>query len=117
VTADGEAGELADAVRTVLADPDVDAVLVVYTPPFGSGLTRTQEAIAAASQGADKTVLACVLGHDGLVGSHVPSYAFPEQAVHALSRAVEYAAWRSRPQDRPVEVPPVHAASGRRSSG
>ncbi|WP_344933860.1 GNAT family N-acetyltransferase [Sphaerisporangium flaviroseum] len=113
VTADGEAGELADAIRTVLADPDVDAVLVVYTPPFGSGLSRTREAIAAASQGTGKTVLACVLGHDGLIGSHVPSYAFPEQAVHALSRAVQYATWRSRPQDPPVEVPPVHAASAR----
>ncbi|MEU8266153.1 GNAT family N-acetyltransferase [Sphaerisporangium sp. NPDC049002] len=113
VTADGEAGELADAVRTVLADPDADAVLVVYTPPFGSGLTRTREAIAAAAEGAGKTVLACVLGHDGMIGANVPSYAFPEQAVHALSRVVEYATWRSRPEDPAVEVPPAQAASAR----
>ncbi len=113
VTADGEAAELAHAIRTVLADPDVDAVLVVYTPPFGSGPVATKEAIDAASRGSGKTVLACVLGDDGLIGSRVPSYAFPEQAVHALGRAVEYAAWRSRPADVVVEVPPVHALAAR----
>ncbi|WP_347944064.1 acetate--CoA ligase family protein, partial [Sphaerisporangium sp. TRM90804] len=114
VTADGQAGELADAVRVVLGDPGVDAVLVVYTPPFGSGLARTRQAIAAAARGTDKTVLAAVLGHDGLIGSHVPSYAFPEQAVHALGRAAWYAAWRARPQDPPVQAAPVDAACARR---
>ncbi|GII34467.1 bifunctional acetate--CoA ligase family protein/GNAT family N-acetyltransferase [Planotetraspora mira] len=114
ITADGEAGELADAIRIVLADPGIDAVLVVYTPPFGSGLERTRDAVAAASEGVDKTVLACVLGRDGLIGSNVPAYAFPEQAVHALSRAVDHATWRARPLDPPVEVPPVHASAARR---
>ncbi|GAA4592253.1 GNAT family N-acetyltransferase [Planotetraspora phitsanulokensis] len=113
VTADGSAEELADALRIVLADPGVDAVLAVYTPPFGSGIARTRESIAAASAGADKTVLACVLGHDEMIGSDVPAYAFPEQAVHALGRAADYSAWRSRPPDPPAEVPPVRAAAAR----
>ncbi|MFC4536051.1 GNAT family N-acetyltransferase [Sphaerisporangium dianthi] len=114
VTADGTAAELAGSVTAVLADPGVDAVLIVYTPPFGSGLAATREAIDAAARGAAKTVLACVAGHDGLIGARLPSYAFPEQAVHALGRAVDYAAWRSRPADPPVEVPPVHTATARR---
>ncbi|GII54229.1 GNAT family N-acetyltransferase [Planotetraspora thailandica] len=113
LTADGEATELADAMRILLADPGVDAVLAVYTPPFGSGLARTREAIAAAAEGAGKTVLACVLGQDGLIGANVPAYAFPEQAVHALGRAADYAAWRSRPLDPPVETPPAHTAAAR----
>ncbi|GGL08107.1 GNAT family N-acetyltransferase [Sphaerisporangium melleum] len=114
VTADGTAGELADAVRAALADPGFDAVLVVYTPPFGSGLAPTCEAVAAAAHGSAKTVLACVAGYDGLIGDRTPSYAFPEQAVHALARAAGYAAWRSRPADPPVEVPPVDGAAARR---
>ncbi|GAA4562827.1 bifunctional acetate--CoA ligase family protein/GNAT family N-acetyltransferase [Planotetraspora kaengkrachanensis] len=113
VTADGRAEELADALRIVLADPGVDAALAVYTPPFGSGMAKTRDAIAAATAGTDKTVLACVLGHDGVIGSDVPTYAFPEQAVHALGRAVDYAVWRSRLPDPPGNATPVRATAAR----
>ncbi|MFB9722518.1 bifunctional acetate--CoA ligase family protein/GNAT family N-acetyltransferase [Planobispora longispora] len=99
LTAAADAREFGFAIETVLGDPGVDAVLVVYTPPFGSGLEQTGEAIAAAARDAGKTVLACVVGHDGLIGGRIPGYAFPEQAVAALARAVRYARWR----DRPVE--------------
>ncbi len=40
------------------------------------------------------TTLACVLGHDGLVGGRVPCYAYPEQAVRALARVAAYVEWR-----------------------
>ncbi|GII76709.1 GNAT family N-acetyltransferase [Sphaerisporangium rufum] len=113
LTADGTAEEMAHAVRAVLADPVVDAVLVVYTPPFGSGLDRTRAAIAGAAAGSGKTVLACVAGHDGMVGERVPGYAFPEQAVHALGRAVAHAEWRARPAEPPVAVPAADAAAAR----
>ncbi len=96
LTADGQAEELEFAIRAALDDPVIDTVLVVYTPPFGSGLTRTMESIAKAAQSTAKTVVACVVGHDGTVGP-VPGYAFPEQAVQAVSRAAAYAEWRSQP--------------------
>ncbi|MGP3961019.1 hypothetical protein ACTWPT_33960 [Nonomuraea sp. 3N208] len=41
----------------------MDVVLVVYTPPFGDGLDATLQAVADATKGASKTVLACVVGH------------------------------------------------------
>ncbi|WP_440106372.1 bifunctional acetate--CoA ligase family protein/GNAT family N-acetyltransferase [Streptosporangium sp. H16] len=104
LTADGQAEELEFAALTALEDPAVDAVLIVYTPPFGSGLQRTREAIARVAGSAGKTVVACVVGHDETIGS-VPAYAFPEQAVQALSRAAGYARWRSRPA--PPFVPPA----------
>ena len=81
----------------------IDMVLVVYTPPFGSGLERTRQAIARAASTTTKTVVACVVGHDETIGS-VPVYAFPEQAVQALNRAADYAQWRSRPAQ--LFVPP-----------
>ncbi|MCT9933735.1 GNAT family N-acetyltransferase [Planotetraspora sp. A-T 1434] len=104
LTAEGDAGEFASAIETVLTDPDVDVVLVVYTPPFGSGLDATRDAIATAAAGSATTVLACIAGHDGLIGGAVPSYAFPEQAVHALSRAADYASWRTRPVAPPEDM-------------
>ncbi|MBP2703910.1 GNAT family N-acetyltransferase [Microbispora sp. RL4-1S] len=104
LTAEGDAAEFASAIRTVRADPAVHAVLVVYTPPFGSGLDATRRAIAAAARDGGTTVLACLTGHDGPVDAAVPGYAYPEQAVHALSRAAGYAAWRARPAPEPEEV-------------
>ncbi|MEN3533652.1 GNAT family N-acetyltransferase [Microbispora sp. ZYX-F-249] len=86
LTAEADAGDIAFAIAAVLADPGVDAVLTVYTPPFGSGLEPTREAIAAATESAAKPVLACLAGHDELIDGRVPAYAFPEQAVHALAR-------------------------------
>ncbi|GIH95770.1 GNAT family N-acetyltransferase [Planobispora siamensis] len=116
LTAAAGAREFGAVIKTVLGDPGIDAVLVVYTPPFGSGLDRTRKAIADAARHADKTVLACVVGHDGLIGERVPGYAFPEQAVAALARAVRYARWRDRPAeedalaDRPDDRETARAA-------
>ena len=106
LAADAPAERLADAVRTVLADPGIDAVLVVYTPPFGSGRESTCKAIAEVANGADKPVLACVLGHDGVLPGGTPSYAFPEQAVYALSRVVDYVRRRERPAEIAAEARP-----------
>ncbi|MFC4119844.1 GNAT family N-acetyltransferase [Nonomuraea zeae] len=97
LTADASADEIGAAVAALTTSPEVDVVLVVYTPPFGSGLEETRQAIARAAENSPKTVLACVVGHDGMIGGRVPSYAFPEQAVEALSHAVGYAEWRDRP--------------------
>ncbi|NJP25291.1 GNAT family N-acetyltransferase [Microbispora sp. SCL1-1] len=114
LTAEADAGDIAFAIATVLADPGVDAVLTVYTPPFGSGLDATREAIAAVTRNAAKPVLACLAGHDELVDGRVPAYAFPEQAVHALARAAAHAAWRARPPASRENLPGIDSAAARR---
>ncbi|MBB4943023.1 acyl-CoA synthetase (NDP forming)/GNAT superfamily N-acetyltransferase [Streptosporangium album] len=113
LTAGGSARDLAFAVETALADPGIDIVLVVYTPPFGSGLGRTRQAISHAATVTGKTVVACITGHDGLLSGRVPCYAFPEQAVRALRHAVDYASWRAVPQAPPAEPHPAEAVAAR----
>ncbi|MEO3886721.1 GNAT family N-acetyltransferase [Nonomuraea sp. B5E05] len=113
LTADATAAEMGAAVSALAASSEVDAVLVVYTPPFGDGLEATRQAIAAATRNVDKTVLACVVGHDGLIDGRVPSYAFPEQAVEALVRVARYAEWRRRPIGPPATPLPVDERSAR----
>ncbi|MDF5755217.1 GNAT family N-acetyltransferase [Spongiactinospora sp. TRM90649] len=99
LTAEATAEEIGAAVEAVLGHPGVDTVLVVYTPPFGSGAELTKRAIADATRSTGKTVLACVVGHDDVIDGRIPAYAFPEQAVDALARAVAYAGWRARPAE------------------
>ncbi|TYB60211.1 GNAT family N-acetyltransferase [Nonomuraea sp. PA05] len=106
LTADASAAEIGAALKALTASPEVDVILAVYTPPFGSGLEETRQAIAEAARGTDKTVLACVVGHDGLINGRIPSYAFPEQAVEALAHVVGHAEWLRRPAP-PLVRPPA----------
>ncbi|GAA2287360.1 hypothetical protein GCM10010149_37150 [Nonomuraea roseoviolacea subsp. roseoviolacea] len=114
LTADATAAEIGAAVEVLAASPEVDVVLVVYTPPFGDGPAATRQAIADATKDTAKTVLACVIGHDGLIDGRVPGYAFPEQAVQALAHAVRYAEWRRRPIAPSIAPPQADEKSARK---
>ena len=87
------------ATTLLLADPNVDSVLVIFIPPLVTNPDEAAGAIASAAAGAPKPVIASFMGARGapraLAG--VPSYRFPEAAVTALARATEYGAWRRRP--------------------
>jgi acetyl coenzyme A synthetase (ADP forming)-like protein len=108
LTVEAEACDLAPAMAAVLADPQVDALLVVYTPRSASGDVQTKAAIAHAAAGTDKTVLACLVGQDGTIQpGGVPAYAFPEQAARALRHAADRARRRAAPA---LPAPPRNPA-------
>jgi acyl-CoA synthetase (NDP forming)/GNAT superfamily N-acetyltransferase len=94
------------ALRVLLDDGDVDAVITVYTPIQPGSETGISRAIATVQADAPgKPILACFLGltsmpkelrdHDGR--PLVPFYSFPEPAARSLAKAVRYASWRARP--------------------
>lgn len=116
----GTAEQFEGALRAVLADPGVDAVIAVFLPPLpGRDLEMTAAIAAAAAGHRDKPVLANVLtgpasvGHDGVC---VPVYRFPEGAVHALALMAERHEWLARPElDVPEfgdDLEPVRALIG-----
>lgn len=114
LTADGDADELARAMAAVLADPQVDSMLVVYTPRSVPGDAEAATTIAEVAATTDKTVLACLVGHDGTIHpGAVPAYAFPEQAARALRHAVDHARWRARPPEPPTSPPRGDASRAR----
>jgi acetyl coenzyme A synthetase (ADP forming)-like protein len=108
-----------DTVRTIAAQPDVDAVIVMFTPatePTG-GIAA---AIAEGARDTDKPVLAVLLGvYDAPSGlapagaRRVPLYSSPEPAVFALARAVRYSTWRARPDGELVVFDDVDPAAAR----
>ena len=94
-----------EALRAVAADENVDAIVVVFTPP----LVTKADAVAAAVQTiaaevTTKPILASFLTAEevrmvpGAVA--VPCYTLPEQAIAALGRALCYARWRAAPIGR-----------------
>jgi acetyl coenzyme A synthetase (ADP forming)-like protein len=97
-------------VGLVAADPQVDAVIVVFLPPVLTDPERVAVRLGdladrLASGRTPKPILGCVMGARRAAGSlaelqkhRVPSYAFPESAAKALSAMVRYQAWRKRPR-------------------
>ena len=105
LTAFADAEAYREALRAALENPEVDTLLVIFSPV---GLSRADvvgavigEAVAAArSNGVTKPVLCCFTGpHVPIFGGseRLPSYRFPESAARALARVYTYAAWRREP--------------------
>lgn len=87
------------AIPLLLADPGIDALLVIFIPLLGTSTRAVAEAVAAAAAGAPKPVLACFFGAADIRATlaPIPCYGFPESAVRALAHAVRHARWRSLP--------------------
>jgi len=108
------------ALACILADPKVDAVLVLFVPPVGTDAAEVAAAIQRGGAGATKPVLTCFMGMHGVPAAlsslrqgRFPSYAFPEAGAIALSRAVRYGRWLARgPGSRPA-LPDVDTVAAR----
>ncbi len=100
------------AMAHILADPAVDAVLVIFVPPIITDTRGVLEEIAAAAAAApDKPVLVCLMGEESVIdgvevlhGRRIPLYAFPEAAATALSAMASYSEHRARPAREAEEV-------------
>lgn len=96
-------GHYAQAIRALGSDEDVDALIVLFTPPL---VTRTADVAAAvrAAVGAMErripvlTVFLTSDGADGPTDVRIPTYAYPEDAARALAHVVRYAEARARPE-------------------
>jgi acetyl coenzyme A synthetase (ADP forming)-like protein len=92
----------------VLESGEVDAVVVIFTPPLGTqasdvALAVVQAVDEAAAAGREVPVVATFLGApdaaDRLRSARrpIPCFLYPETAVRALAHAVDYGEWRARP--------------------
>jgi acetyl coenzyme A synthetase (ADP forming)-like protein len=103
------------AIEIVAGDSNVDALIVIFTPPL---VTRAedvaQETIKAVKTiDPGKPVLSVFLSAEAApaaLGSgdvRIPSYSFPETAAIALARAARYRQWRERPETLAPGFPDV----------
>jgi acetyl coenzyme A synthetase (ADP forming)-like protein len=99
MTAGATAEEFEAALRVLAGDGDFDAVLTIFIPPVVVDSRDMENAIrrvVPAFHRNRKPLLACFVGQRGIQGKlgvgrrTVPCYLFPENAVSALARAVEY---------------------------
>ena len=99
--------EFEGSLRVLVEDDNVDAVLAVFVPAAVIDSTLVENAIRRVNplyQRNKKPLLACFMGQRGFkanlgkAGSFVPCYPFPENAVLALSKAVEYRESMKKPR-------------------
>jgi acetate---CoA ligase (ADP-forming) len=109
------AATYAGVLPTVLDDPGVDAVIVLFVPPVVAGAVEVAEAIdqAVRQSKTAKPVLAVVLSADGTpevlrtTGSLVAAFPYPESAARALGFAVRRSEWLQHPAVAAVDPDPA----------
>ena len=105
------------ALRAVLDDPGVDALLTVFAPPIMVDADPVARAIVEAwrAAGRGRPLVACVMARSRSAGegerrlreAGIPTYPFPEDAAKALAALVAHGTGRARPEDPPPAVRPT----------
>ncbi len=114
--ASASADDYRGAMRLLLADPQIDSLIVIFIPPLVTEPAAVAAAIVdGAKEAAGKPVLATFMSAQGapVTLAPIPCYVFPESAANALARAVAYGAWRRRPSGTPPEFDDVRIADAR----
>jgi acetyl coenzyme A synthetase (ADP forming)-like protein len=106
------AGSYEAALPLLLADPHVDAAIVLFVPAVSATAADVAAAIERAAKRSDaaKPVLAVVMTAQGVpdalrTGSkRVAPFSYPESAARALGRIAQRADWLRRPQGTVPEL-------------
>ena len=105
---DARSDRYAAALSAGVADPNVDGVLVVLTPQAMTDVDATADLVIRTSGATDKPVIASFMGAQRVRNAAerfkqaaLPNFPYPETAVRAFRKLVDYAAVRDR-QDEEV---------------
>nr|HID14212.1 CoA-binding protein [Anaerolineae bacterium] len=113
VLGDALADRYEHAIRLVLADPNVDGLIVIVTPQAMTEIEETAHAVGRMCQETNKPVLGCFMGEARIEAGievlrryGVPNYPFPERAAAALAAMSAYRRERERPvfEAQPCDV-------------
>jgi acetate---CoA ligase (ADP-forming) len=106
------------ALEALLADPTVDAALVIQAPQDWFLPASLAEVVAEVAAGQDKPVLASIMGLasvdqalEVLRNRRVPNFAFPERAAPALAAMVARRRWLDAPGGAAEELSDVNRAA------
>lgn len=118
IVASATAAQYGRSLRILSAAEEIDAVIVVFIPPF---LTRAEdvarEIAAAAASLPGKPVVAVFMTAGpppaSLSDAGIPAFTYPEQAAAALGHIARWAEWRAQPAGRVVTPPGIDPRRGR----
>jgi acetate---CoA ligase (ADP-forming) len=99
-------------IRVLAASTEIDAIIVIFTPPL---VTQAEDVVRAIHVAASELtrplpILSVFMSKESaphVIRSHevsLPHYPFPEEAARALSQAARYAGWRRIPEEAPARL-------------
>lgn len=115
------AEEFEGALKILAEAPEADAVLALFVPAVVVDAKILEDAIRRATphfRRQKKPLLACFMGQRGFkaklgtAGNFVPGYPFPENAVAALAKTIEYQALVKKPRGT---IPKIRGLKGVRA--
>ncbi|HWJ93146.1 MAG TPA: CoA-binding protein, partial [Telluria sp.] len=102
------------ALQALLADPQVDAVLLIHSPTAIVPSAEIAQALVPLAGGSPRNVFGCWLGGAAVAGARrawtdagLPAYHTPEDAIGGFLQAVRY----RRNQELLMQVPPAAPAA------
>lgn len=108
------------ALRHLLADDEVDAVVLLYVEFSGRDADAVVRAVSVVGGVHPKPVATSILAADGRVARAsaepdvvLPNFAFPESCAGALALAAERSDWLARPLGQPPALEDVDADAAR----
>ena len=111
ILGDADVERFIRSLEIVLADPGVDAVMVVSTPHPLVSLTEVVDGVGEAVDRYGTPVVTCFSGgapdetlRDALAEASVPNYTDAERAASVLEAMARYDRIRNRPDDDPMPV-------------
>jgi len=124
VIGDARSDRYEAALEAVLADPNVDQVLVILTPQSMTDIEAIARGVVKVYEKSDKPIACSFMGAsdvrvgiDILQASHIPHYVLPEWACQAMADVQRVLAWRSREIKEFQPLPVDEAAAGKVVSG
>ena len=118
VLGDATVERFTKALATCLADPMVDAVLVIYVPMDSAPSTQVAQAVADIAKNARKPVIATWMGAKDVeegrrifVENSIPAYITPEEAVRTYVNMCKYKKHLDQLYETPAELPAHKAPS------
>ncbi len=117
---DARADRYAAALQHVLADPNVDQVLVILTPQSMTDIDSIAQSICTIRREATKPIACSFMGAADVASgirilqhASIPHYILPEWACRAMVGVQAVLAWRRQAPDQPERLPVDQAAARR----
>ena len=115
ILGDADPQSYVKTIEVVNKDPEVNGVLIIYTPQGGASPTETAKAVTEYVKKARKPTLVALIGNAEvakarqlLYESEIPTYEFPENAIRTYLYMYEYARnleiLYQTPEELPIEM-------------
>ncbi len=110
VLGDALSGRYKEATEIIIADKNVDSVLVVLTPQAMTEIKETAKALSEIRKVVDKPMFACFMGKSAVIpgieilkNHRIPNYNFPERAINTIKAMVEWHEQKVKPKRKPTK--------------